>query len=162
MASLTRRRMPSAKPPEAPWSVKSCRTVFKSSGFVWWVVMDLFWMCLLTPQQETIMARPRPVYDGGSPPLGGGGGGCAPARYARLRSAAPEGGLGGVKKSNLQNDVYTSLWCGFGVALRWLCTPESMPSICLVYGFVVALIWLWVALPGFSRFEVRGSRFKVR
>ena len=35
------------------------------------------------------------------------------------------------------------LWCGFGVALvwpwGWLCTPESMPSICLVYGFVVAL-----------------------
>jgi hypothetical protein len=28
---------------------------------------------------------------------------------------------------------------GFGVALRWLCTPESMPSICLLYGFVVAL-----------------------
>ena len=23
-----------------------------------------------------------------------------------------------------------------------------MPSICLVYGFVVALKWLWVALPG--------------
>jgi hypothetical protein len=51
------------------------------------------------------MARPRPVYDGGSPPFGGG---CAPARYARLRFAAPEGGLGGVKKSNLQNNVYTS------------------------------------------------------
>src|ERR1035438_7940747 len=42
------------------------------------------------------------------------------------------------------------LWCGFGVALvgpwwghggalGWLCTPESMPSICLVYGFAVAL-----------------------
>src|ERR1035438_4368697 len=27
---------------------------------------------------------------------------------------------------------------GFVVALGWLCTPESMPSICLVYGFVVA------------------------
>jgi hypothetical protein len=23
--------------------------------------------------------------------------------------------------------------------LGWLCTPESMPSICLVYGFEVAL-----------------------
>src|ERR1039458_2073025 len=42
------------------------------------------------------------------------------------------------------------LWCGFGgalvepwwslgVALWWLCTPESMPSICLLYGFAVAL-----------------------
>ena len=39
------------------------------------------------------------------PPFGGG---CAPARYARLRSAAPKGGLGGVKKSNLQNHIYTS------------------------------------------------------
>src|ERR1035437_4066001 len=103
MASLTRRRMPSAKPPLAPCSVRSCRTVFKSSGFVWWVVMDLLWMCLLTPQQETIMARPRPVFGGGSP----FGGGCAPARYARLRSAAPEGGLGGVKKSHLQKEFYT-------------------------------------------------------
>src|ERR1035438_9378090 len=31
------------------------------------------------------------------------------------------------------------LWCGLGVALRCLCTPESMPSICLVFGFGVAL-----------------------
>src|ERR1017187_7903553 len=31
------------------------------------------------------------------------------------------------------------LWCGLGVALGWLCTPESMPSICLQYGFAVAL-----------------------
>src|ERR1035441_1367512 len=30
-------------------------------------------------------------------------------------------------------------WCGLGVALGWLCTPESMPSICLLYGFAVAL-----------------------
>src|ERR1035438_3741628 len=26
-----------------------------------------------------------------------------------------------------------------GVALGWLCTPEDMPSICLLYGFAVAL-----------------------
>ena len=26
----------------------------------------------------------------------------------------------------------------------------------------MALIWLWVALPGYSRFEVRDSRFKVQ
>ena len=31
------------------------------------------------------------------------------------------------------------LWCSLRVALGWLCTPESMPSICLVYGFEVAL-----------------------
>ena len=30
-------------------------------------------------------------------------------------------------------------WGSLGVALGWLWTPESMPSICLVYGFVVAL-----------------------
>ena len=30
-------------------------------------------------------------------------------------------------------------WWSLGVALWWLCTPESMPSICLVYGFGVAL-----------------------
>src|ERR1035441_9325634 len=30
-------------------------------------------------------------------------------------------------------------WWSLGVALGWLCTPESMPSICLVYGSVVAL-----------------------
>ena len=38
------------------------------------------------------------------PPFGGG---CAPARYARLRSAAPAGGLGGRKKSHLQKEFYT-------------------------------------------------------
>src|ERR1017187_7716176 len=35
-----------------------------------------------------------------------------------------------------------ALWwpCGgLVVALGWLCTPESMPSICLVYGFEMAL-----------------------
>ena len=31
--------------------------------------------------------------------------------------------------------------------MRWLCTPESMPSICLVYGFGVALGWLCPASP---------------
>src|ERR1035438_5514177 len=44
------------------------------------------------------------------------------------------------------------LWCGLGVALVWLCTPESMPSICLQYG-------LGLALGGLS---VQGSRFKVQ
>jgi len=33
---------------------QSCRTVFKSSGSVRWVVMDLLWMCLVTPQQEPL------------------------------------------------------------------------------------------------------------
>ena len=58
--------------------------VFKSSGSVRWVVMDLLWMCLVTPQQETIMARPRPVFCGGSPPLG-----TAALRLATLASAPP-------------------------------------------------------------------------
>src|ERR1035441_10876847 len=37
--------------------------------------------------------------------------------------------------------VVPSRWLcgGLGVALRSLCTPESMPSICLVYGLGVAL-----------------------
>ena len=51
---------------------------------------------------------------------------------------------------------------GFEVALRWLCTPESMPSICLLYGFGVALGGLPPFLVQGSRFEVRGSRFEVR
>src|SRR5208337_4209319 len=58
------------------------------------------------------------------PPFGGG---CAPARYARLRSAAPEGGLGGARKSNLQKEFYTPLHSAFcllhslhNVALGWL------------------------------------------
>src|ERR1035438_2364690 len=52
-------------------------------------------------------------------------------------------------------------WGGFGGALVWLCTPESMPSICLQYGLGVALWWLWVACSP-SWFKVRGSRFNVR
>src|ERR1035438_7159005 len=62
------------------------------------------------------------------PPFGGG---CAPARYARLRSAAPEGGLGGRKKSNLQNYVYTS----FVVALYSGVYAEYMPSLWPCGGF---------------------------
>src|ERR1035438_6670978 len=48
---------------------------------------------------------------------------------------------------------------GFGVALGWLCTPESMPSICLQYGFVVASGGLSVQGSGF---RVQGSTFGVR
>src|ERR1035438_4749239 len=46
-------------------------------------------------------------------------------------------------------------WCGFGGALVWLCTPESMPSICLLYGFAVALGGLSVQGSGF---RVQGDR----
>src|ERR1035438_3040483 len=42
----------------------------------------------------------------------------------------PWGGFGGALRW---------LWGSLGVALVWLCTPESMPSICLVYGSGVAL-----------------------
>ena len=48
---------------------------------------------------------------------------------------------------------------GFGVALGWLCTPEYMPSICLVYGFAVASGGLSVQGSGF---RVQGSTFGVR
>ena len=61
MASLTSRRMPSARP-SVPCSVRSCKTVFKSSGLVWWVIGVLSWLCFVTPQHETTMARPRPVF----------------------------------------------------------------------------------------------------
>src|ERR1035441_10072819 len=150
MASLTRRRMPSAKPPLAPCSVRSCRTVFKSLGFVWWVVMDLLWMCLVTPQQETIMARPRPVLGGGSPPLG-----AAALRLATLASAPPppKGGWAEGRRA-----IYRTT---FTPTLVWLCTPESMPSICLVYGFVVALGGLQPFLVQSSRFDVRRSTFSL-
>ena len=69
------------------------------------------------------------------------------------------------------------------MALGWLCTPESMPSICLQYGLGVALggfarpptpisafyfllsalarMWLWVAGSPFS-FEVRCSTFDAQ
>src|ERR1039457_2217390 len=44
------------------------------------------------------------------------------------------------------------LWCGLEVALGWLCAPEYMPSICLLYGFAVALGGL----------SAQGSGFKVQ
>src|ERR1035438_9291321 len=50
-------------------------------------------------------------------------------------------------------------WCGFGGALVWLCTPESMPSICLLYGFAVALGGLSVQGSGF---RVQGPMLDVR
>jgi hypothetical protein len=54
------------------------------------------------------------------------------------------------------------LWCGFGVALGWLCTPESMPSIWLWCGFGVALGGLPPFLVQGSRFEVQRSTFSLR
>ena len=45
------------------------------------------------------------------------------------------------------------------VALRWLCTPESPPSLCLVYGLAVALGGLSVQGAGF---RVQDSMFDVR
>src|SRR6185312_7142236 len=59
---------------------------------------------LVTPQQETNMARPRPVFRARrSTPLGFG---CAAARYARLRSASPQRCGDRGKKDNLQK-VFT-------------------------------------------------------
>ena len=54
------------------------------------------------------------------------------------------------------------LWWRFRVALAWLWTPEYMPSICLLYGFAVALGGLQPFLVQGSRFEVRGSTFSLR
>src|ERR1035441_2230164 len=50
------------------------------------------------------------------------------------------------------------LWWGLGGALGWLCTPESMPSICLLYGFAVASGGLSVQGSGF---RVQGSMLDV-
>jgi len=60
---------------------------------------------LSTPQQETISARPRPVFAEAAP----FGGRLRSARYARLRSASPRRGGGAEKKDNLQKEFYTPL-----------------------------------------------------
>src|ERR1700720_362143 len=88
MASSTSKRIPSAKPGR-PCSVKSCRTVFKSSGLVGRVIMVLVGECLETPQQETSTARPRPVFrvrSARAPP------GFGRARLATLAFAPPHPG----------------------------------------------------------------------
>ena len=41
---------------------------------------------------------------GAQPPMGSG---CAPARYARLRSAGPHGGLEEGSQDHLQKQIYT-------------------------------------------------------
>jgi hypothetical protein len=48
--------------------------------------------------------------------------------------------LGGALREPWGGSLVPSRWLcgGLGVALRWLCIPESMPSICLVYGSEVA------------------------
>jgi len=53
--------MPSARP-SVPCSEISCRMLFNRSGSVRWVIWAFRWLCLATPQQETRMARPRPVF----------------------------------------------------------------------------------------------------
>src|ERR1700678_3522955 len=106
MASLTSNRMPSAKPPE-PSSESSCKTVFKSSGLVWWVM----WLWLLVVFGDTPTGN---QYD---PPstsfsraerLAPSGVRLRSARYAHLRSASPRRGQGGEKKDKLQKQIYTN------------------------------------------------------
>src|SRR5438445_2767712 len=105
MASSTSRRMPSARPPE-PCSLRSCRTVFKSSGLLWWVM----WLLMLDVFADT------PTGNQHDPPstsfsraerLHPSGVRLRSARYARLRSASPRRGGGGGKKDKLQKDFYT-------------------------------------------------------
>src|ERR1035441_9512736 len=48
------------------------------------------------------------------------------------------------------------------MALGCLCTPEYMPSICLLYGFEMALGGLPPFLVQGSRFDVRRSTFSLR
>src|SRR6266545_2926614 len=106
MASLTRRRRPSAKP-SWPCSVRSCRTLFKSSGSVWWPMW--FWMLDVfadTPTgnhcgpPSTSFARAEQLHPFGVR--------LRSARYARLRSASPQRGEAGGKKDNLQMHVSTA------------------------------------------------------
>ena len=52
-------------------------------------------------------------------------------------------------------------WGGFTVALLSHCPPNPLPIPSQAHGSYVALIWLWVACPGFSRFEVGSSKFGV-
>jgi len=93
MASLTIRRMPSAKPLE-PSSLRSCKTACKSSGLLWWVILVLSWSCLLAPQQKTMMAQPRPVFCARSAPAPLGLG-CA--RLALIPPRPKEAGARGRK-----------------------------------------------------------------
>src|ERR1017187_1870362 len=58
--------------------------------------------------------------------------------------------------------AWRGLVWGFRVALGWLWTPESMASICLLYGLGVALDGLQLFLVQGSRFDVRGSTFSLR
>src|SRR5208282_1861826 len=104
MASLTRMRRPSAKP-SWPCSVNSCRTLFKSSGSVWWAIWFGLLDVLVTPQQETSVARPRPVFHarGASTPPGFG---CA--RLATLAFAPPHpGGVEAEGRKTIYRKTFT-------------------------------------------------------
>src|ERR1019366_8380254 len=105
MASLTSRRRPSAKP-SWPCSVRSCRTLFKSSGSVWWVM----WGLLLAVFGDTPTGNQRDPPSTSFPRaerLHPSGVRLRSARYARLRSASPRRGEDGGQKDNLQNQFYT-------------------------------------------------------
>src|ERR1035437_1582595 len=143
MASLTRRRMPAAKPPLTPCSVRSCRTVFKSSGSVRWVVMDLLWMCLVTPQQETLMARPRRVLCGGSPPSG-----TAALRLATLASAPPppQGGRAEGRRAIYRTTFTPAAWGMLACCYRVL-------FVFLWYSLGILLVFSWYSLGVFLVFS---------
>ena len=82
-------------------------------------------MCLLTPQQETIMARPRPVYDGGSPPSG-----AAALRLATLASAPPppKGGWAEGRRAIYRKSFTPATWSSCEATLL-LAPPRLVEAI---------------------------------
>jgi hypothetical protein len=63
-------------------------------------------MCLLTPQQETSLARPRPVFRARAPlpPVGAR---LRSARYARHRSASPQRGARAEEGKAIYRNIFT-------------------------------------------------------
>src|SRR5262252_4633975 len=105
MASLTRRRMPSARA-SVPFSEMSCRTVFKRSDSVWWDMFGLELDVFRDTPTRSQHGPPSTSFSGAErlPPSGVR---LRSARYARLRSASPRRGEGGGKEDNLQKEIYT-------------------------------------------------------
>jgi hypothetical protein len=78
-----------------------------------------------------------------------------PHRAVTLRRCPTRAGFGNLLRRG--QDALGWLCGGLVVALGWLCTPESMPSICLPNGFKLALKCLWAVLGGFRPRSLPGK-----